>query len=180
MKEYPIFLLPIAFRVELMCSIIDKFVEEIKQCPLPPPWGYFGMGAKFEYLMTSKSYIGMFSTARYHRKTRLGLRFKNLKISVSQFHCIAIVKVVMPLKISKLISENVYLYWMTFWQENWQYLVGIPDIFHLDHLYMVGDKITCLNYVLLSGEKLSHKFARWRKMTNIRFVWWVRLIWKRM
>ena len=89
MKEYPIFLLPIAFRVELMCSIIDKFVEEIKQCPLPPPWGYFGMGAKFEYFMTSKSYIGMFSTARYHLKTRLGLRFKNLKnISFSiSLHC---------------------------------------------------------------------------------------------
>ena len=89
MKEYPIFLLPIAFRVKLMCSIIDKFVEEIKQCPLPPPWEYFGMGAKFEYLMTSKSYIGMFSTARYHLKTRLGLRFKNFKnISFStSLHC---------------------------------------------------------------------------------------------
>ena len=70
-----------------------KFVEEIKQCPLPPPWGYFGMGAKFEYFMTSKSYIGMFFTARYHRQTRLGLCFKtlaknlkNISFSIS-LHC---------------------------------------------------------------------------------------------
>ena len=45
---------------------------------MPPPWGYFGMGAKFEYFMTSKSYIGMFFTARYHCETLLGLRFKIL------------------------------------------------------------------------------------------------------